>query len=64
MDEIDKEAIKRLCEYEIASSWWSGYMCFDWMRNLASRYFLWKTKRKYKRYINYLTIKKALNEKK
>ncbi len=49
MDNIDLNFL----EYEISSSWWSGYIWFDWGKQLAADYFLCKTKRKYKKYMEF-----------
>jgi hypothetical protein len=38
-------------DYEIRSSWWADLIWFEWGQNLAVRYFVWKVKRKYKKYL-------------
>lgn len=45
--------------YEVGASWWSGLVGNSFLQNLASSYFAWKVKRKYKRYL-YMMHRKAL----
>lgn len=41
-------------EYEVRSSWWSGFVCIGFLQELAARYYTWKVSRKMRRY-EYLT---------
>lgn len=50
-------------EYEISGSWWAGYLPFQWMHNLAGRYFVWKTHRKFGRLIRRAAYQRAMEEK-
>ncbi len=43
--------IFELLDYEIRASGWAQYIGIGWMQELVSRYFGWKVKRKYKRYL-------------
>jgi len=45
MDEINF-----LFEYEIMSSWWTGYIPFDWMQEIVAAHFSRKVVRKWKKY--------------
>ena len=44
--------IKYFLDYEIRSSWWACWVWWGWGKDLAARYFSWKTNRKYVRYID------------
>lgn len=39
-----------LAQYELLSSWWSGWVPFEWLNELTAAYYVAKAKRKYKRY--------------
>jgi hypothetical protein len=39
-------------DYEIKSSWWAGWIGWNWGQELSVKYFIWKTKRKYSRYLH------------
>lgn len=49
-------------KYEIYSSWWASFIWWEWGQELSSRYFAWKTNRKYDRYLKCLRIKRELKE--
>jgi len=42
--------IKVFLEYEIRSSRWASFVSWNWMQELAGRYFAWKASKKYVRY--------------
>jgi hypothetical protein len=50
-------------DYEIRSSWWAELIWFEWGQNLAASYFVWKVKRKYKRYLISRNILEQLKSK-
>lgn len=52
-----KITITQALEYETRSTWWVRYIGIQRLRIWLSRYILWKTKRKFKRY----TISVALS---
>lgn len=56
----DQELRKFLIEYEVKSSWWTKYISFDWMQELAARYFAWKVERKIARLNKNRAIAKIL----
>lgn len=37
--------------YEVESSWWASRVSWRWLQSLAGRYFAWKVRRKWGRYI-------------
>ncbi len=41
---------KDALDYEVRSSWWASFVCWDWLASLAATYFVWKVGRKYGRY--------------
>ena len=47
---MDKIEMKEALMYEVMSSLWAGFIWFEWGRELASSYYAWKVKRKYRRY--------------
>lgn len=52
--------IQEFLEYEVRSSWWARDVFWGWGQDLTARYFAWKTRKKYARYINSLEIQKKL----
>ena len=44
--------IQDFLDYEIRSSWWASLVWWKWGQDFAARYFAWKTKRKYNRYLD------------
>lgn len=46
--------------YEIYNSWWCQFIGWDLGSELAGRYFAWKVKRKYKKYVYVDAIHKKL----
>ena len=43
--------MKQALRYEIESTWWVGLISYSWLQEIVSRYFAWKVKKKYKRYL-------------
>lgn len=52
--------IETFVEYEIRSSWWCKDISNKILQNLAAKYFVWKTKRKYSRYSESIKMQKEL----
>ena len=50
-----------ILKYEINSSWWVGYVSWNWAQDLTAKYFSWKVKRKYRRYCDNLLRKAWLD---
>lgn len=42
---------KEILDYEIRSSLWAQFVGVEFLRNLASHYFAWKVRIKYKQYL-------------
>lgn len=38
-------------DYEIRAAGWPARVSVPWMQNLAARYFAWKVRRKYTKYV-------------
>ena len=55
-----KFTIFECLDYEINSSWWAKDLDYEWMREFSGRYFAWKVKRKYKRYLFNYTVKQDI----
>lgn len=53
MSDIRQISIQEILDYEVRSSWWSNLLGIECLRVLAARYFAWKTRRKYARYLYY-----------
>jgi len=46
-----KQPIEVFVDYEVRASWWVQWVSWAWLQHLAARYFAWKVKRKYRRYL-------------
>lgn len=46
-----KELKIEILRYEIFSSWWNGWIGFNWAQDLTARYFAWKVVRKFNIYL-------------
>ena len=57
---MEKE-FNTLLEYEISNSFLARIIWFDWGQTLVSKYLIWKTIRKHKRYIEFANVKQLLN---
>lgn len=51
MKATQKYSMRDFLDYEIRSSWWASSISWNWAQDLAGRYFAWKVKRKYSRYV-------------
>lgn len=45
-----KITLKQAVEYEMLTSWWVGYCGTEWLQRFASKYYIWKCRRKMKVY--------------
>lgn len=45
----DKRFLSMQVEYEIAASWWTGFLPWP-LHSIAARYIVWSTRRKVKRF--------------
>ncbi len=45
--------LKQTIEYEITGRFWPSLIWFEWGQTLITKYLIWKTRSKYKRYINF-----------
>lgn len=48
---MENISINSILDYEIKSSWWASSISNPYLQDLASRYFAWKVRRKYGRYL-------------
>lgn len=55
-------SIKTFIDYEVRSSRWASKVSAPWLQKLAGKYFAWKVKRKYDRYITSMHWKNILNK--
>ena len=53
-------SINQAIKYEVRSSWWAGFCTGDKLSTLAGKYFEWKVRRKYNRYLNNLPFAERL----
>lgn len=44
-------SISSILDYEVRSSWWASLVSNYYLQKLSGRYFAWKIKRKYNRYL-------------
>jgi hypothetical protein len=49
--DVSGSSLSAFLDYEIRSSWWASWIGFDYGQELAGKYFAWKAKRKYNRYL-------------
>ena len=47
----DLISIREALEYEIKGSWWASWVGNKYLQVLVSKYFAWKVKRKYNRFL-------------
>ena len=56
-------SMQEVLNYEIHSHWLASWIGFEWGQDLMARYFAWKVRRKYNRYIISLEERnRVLNE--
>lgn len=67
--EVDKElrigvisrlSMQEVLNYEIHSHWLAGWISFKWGQDLMGKYFAWKVRRKYNRYLISLEERKRV----
>ncbi len=63
MGMLKQITINQAVRYEIASSWWAWLVPTQTLQNLASKYFVWKTRRKYKAYMKSFDLIEEMNRK-
>lgn len=49
-------------KYEVQSSWWAGLISWPWLQQIASKYFAWKVRKKYKIYTLNLINKQLISK--
>lgn len=47
---MTKLTIVDAVNYETRASWWAEWISIEWMQEVAARWFVWKVRRKYRRY--------------
>lgn len=62
--EINPITEEEALEYEIASSWICGYAFTEFLKDFAVAYFIFKTKRRYRRYLKTQMLKEKLKNEK
>lgn len=60
---LKKSNLVDLCEYEIMSSWWTGFVSWGWLQNIVGKYFAWKTQRKFAAYQFRIGVREKLTGK-
>ena len=48
-------------DYEIKSSWFASWVSCNYGKKLCAKYFVWKVKRKYSRYIKFKEFQQMIN---
>lgn len=43
--------LQQAVEYEIAASWWAGWIGCTWLNDATASYFAWKATRKHRHYL-------------
>lgn len=54
-------SLSDMLDYEIRSSWLVSWIGWNWGEDLAVKYFIWKTKIKFKRYTMSKTWERQMN---
>ena len=57
---ISRLSMQEVLNYEIHSHWLASWICFSWGQDLMGRYFAWKVRRKYNRYLVSLEERKRV----
>lgn len=60
MKDAQKELLAMLVEYEVAGSWWSGFVSWNWAQHLAAKWHIRKTKRKFARFMQHQEFRLAM----
>jgi len=54
--------IKQATEWEVASTYWTQFVTWEWAQWLCGKYFAWKVRYKYANYQAHFDRKKRLKE--
>lgn len=46
-----------ILHYEVASSWWAGFISSDLGHTLVGKYYAWKVRRKFARYERHMKVR-------
>jgi len=57
---ISRLSMQEVLNYEIHSHWLAGGIGFEWGQDLMGKYFAWKIRRKYNRYLVSLEERKCV----
>jgi len=57
---ISRLSMQEVLNYEIHSHWLASWVGFSWGQDLMGRYFAWKVRRKYNRYLISLEERKRV----
>ena len=60
LNSISRLSMQEVLNYEVHSHWLAGRIGFEWGAYLMGKYFAWKIRRKYKRYLVSLEERKAI----
>ena len=57
---INRLSMQEVLNYEIHSHWLASWIGFEWGQDLMGKYFAWKVRRKYNRYLVSLEERKRV----
>ncbi len=57
---ISRLSMQEVLNYEIHSHWLASWIGFEWGQDLMGKYFAWKVRRKYNRYLVSLEERKRV----
>lgn len=57
---ISRLSLQEVLNYEIHSHWLASWIGFEWGQDLMGKYFAWKVRRKYNRYLVSLEERKRV----
>lgn len=49
--DVQRMDMREILDYEIRASWWAGWVGITPLQDLAGKYFAWKVRRKYARWV-------------
>lgn len=55
-----KEDLNIFLEYEIAGSYFTGFISSNWIQEIMGKYFAWKVKRKFKQYLKFKDLQNKI----
>lgn len=52
---------REILDYEVRSTTWAAYISWEWLQDIAAKYFAWKVNLKFDRYETSMKIRDKIN---